>query len=70
MDIFYVSNNKSNGVARAIDNMFYVVKDRIQDQAINVKHMSLSYMSYGSVYKGLRPSIYGYVASMGCWKAF
>jgi hypothetical protein len=27
-------------------------------------------MSYGSVYKGLRPSIYGYVASMGCWKAF
>ena len=27
--VFYASNNKSIGVAKAIDNMFHVVKDRI-----------------------------------------
>jgi hypothetical protein len=32
------------GVAKAIDNMFYVVKERIQDQSINVKHMRMTYM--------------------------
>ena len=38
--IFYASNNKLNGVAKTIDNMFSVVKDRIQDQAIEVERMS------------------------------
>jgi hypothetical protein len=32
--VFYASNNKSNGVAKTIDNRFHVVKDRIQDQIL------------------------------------
>jgi hypothetical protein len=33
-----------NGVAKALENMLYVVKERIQDQSINVKHMRMIYM--------------------------
>ena len=45
--------------------MFHVVKDRIQDQAINVKHMNMIYMFYGSIYRRLVTHIYDYVAGMG-----
>ena len=63
--VFYASNNKSNGVAKTIDNMFHVVKDRIQDQANDVKHIKMICMYYGSVYQRLTTHIYDYVAGMG-----
>jgi hypothetical protein len=68
--VFYASSNKLNHAAKAIDDMFHVMKDRIQDQAINVKHMSKIFMIYRSVYRSLSIHIYDYVAIMGCWKAF
>ena len=48
--VFYASNNKSNGVAKTIDNMFHVVKDRTHDQANDVNHIKMNRMYYGSVY--------------------
>ena len=53
--VFYASNNKSIGVAKAIDNMFRVVKDKIQNQTYYVKHMNKFCMFYGSVTEGLPP---------------
>ena len=55
--VFYASNNKSNGVAKTIDNMYHVVKDRIQDQANDVKHIKMICMYYGSVYQRGSPPI-------------
>ena len=40
--VFYTSNNKSSGAAKHIDIKYHVVKDRIQDQTISVKHISKS----------------------------
>ena len=54
--VFYASNNKSNGVAKTIDNMFHVVKDRIQDQAIEVKCMSMSECFTDPFIEGLPPN--------------
>src|SRR4051812_768634 len=68
--VFYGSNNKSNSVAKIIDNIFHVVKDRIQDQPIGVEHTSVCEYFYGSVYQRLTTQLNNYVASMGCWKAF
>jgi hypothetical protein len=50
--------------------MFHVVKDRIQDEAIDVKHIHMLYMFYGSIYQRLATHIYDYIADMGCWKTF
>ena len=50
--------------------MLRVVKDRIQDQAIDVKHISMFYMIYDSIYRRLVTHIYDYVAGMGFWKPF
>ena len=36
--------------------MFRVVKDRIQNQAIDVEHINENYMFYGSVTEGLPPN--------------
>ena len=38
---FFASNNKSSGAAKHIDIKYYIVKDRIQDQTINVQHISI-----------------------------
>ena len=69
--VFYASNNKSNGVAKTIYNMFSVVKDRIHNQTYDVKHINKFYVFYGSVIKDLPPSFkILYVAGMGCWEVF
>jgi hypothetical protein len=54
------SNNKSNGVAKNINNIFHVVEDRIQHQAIDVKHINTF---YGSFYQRLVTHNYDYI----CW---
>ena len=64
--VFYTSNNKSSAAAKHIDIKFSVVKDRIQDQTIEVKHISTTRMLADPLTKGLPPSIFQkHVAGMG-----
>jgi hypothetical protein len=42
--VIYSSNNKSIGAAKHIDIKYLVVKDRIQDQTICIKHISTNDM--------------------------
>ena len=42
--VFYTSNNKSSDAAKHINIKFHVVKDRIQYQTINVKHIRTTHM--------------------------
>jgi hypothetical protein len=63
---FYTSNNKSSGAAKHIDIKYYVVKDRIQDQTIEVRHIGTTEMLADPLTKGLPPSIFhNHVAGMG-----
>ena len=64
--VFYASNNKSSGAAKHIDIKYHVVKDRIQDQTIDVQHISTKAMIADPLTKGLPPNIFrDYVAGMG-----
>jgi hypothetical protein len=64
--VFYTSNNKSSGAAKHIDIKYHVVKDRIQDQTISVKHISTKSMLADPLTKGLPPHIFrDHVAGMG-----
>jgi hypothetical protein len=68
--IFYSNNNKSSATTGHIDIKYYVVKDRIQDQTIDVKHISTTRMLADPLTKGLPPSIFcEHVAGMGLLKA-
>ena len=68
--VFYASNNKLNGVAKTIDNMFSVVKDRIQDQAIEVENMSMFECFTDPFIEGLPPILMIMLPAWGYWKAF
>ena len=64
--VFYASNNKSSAVAKHIDIKYHVVKDRIQDHTIDVKHISTTRMLADPLMKGLPPSIFReHVTGMG-----
>jgi hypothetical protein len=64
--VFYTSNNKSSGAAKHIDIKYHVVKDRIQDQTISVKHISTKSMLADPLTKGLPPHIFrDHIASIG-----
>src|SRR6266542_1858657 len=56
--VFYASNNKSSGAAKHIDIKYHVVKDRIQDQTIDVQHISTKAMIADPLTKGLPPNIF------------
>jgi hypothetical protein len=62
----YAHNNKSSGAAKHIDIKYYVVKDKVQDQIINLEHISTSKMLADSLTKGLPPTVFReHVADMG-----
>ena len=42
--IFYMNNNQSSDVAKQINIKYHIVKNRIQDQTIEVKHISKACM--------------------------
>jgi hypothetical protein len=68
--VFYSHNNKSSAATRHIDIKYYVVKDRILDQTIDVKYLSITRMLVDLLTKGLPPSIFReYVADMGLLEA-
>jgi len=37
--VFYCHNNKSSGTAKHIETKFYIVKEKIQDQTIDIEHL-------------------------------
>ena len=68
--VFYTSNNRSSNAARHIDIKYRVVKDRIQDQTVDVKHIRTKHMLADPLTKGLPPSIFReHVAGMGLLEA-
>jgi hypothetical protein len=38
--VFFLSNNKSSDAAKHIDIKYFVVKDRVYDQTIEIEHIS------------------------------
>ena len=69
--VIYSSNNKSSGAAKHIDIKYHVVKDRIQDQTINIKYISTKLMLADPLTKGLPPSVFmGHVTGMGLVESF
>ena len=64
--MFYAHNNKSSGAAKHIDIKFYIVKEKIQDHAISLEHISTKKMLADPPTKGLLPSVFSkHIADMG-----
>jgi len=61
-----LSNNKSSGAAKHIDIKYFVVKDRTQDQTVDMVHISTTMMLVDPLTKGLPPKIFNeHIAGMG-----
>jgi hypothetical protein len=65
--VIYARNNKTSGAAKHIfDIKYYVVKDKVRDQIINLEYISIVKMLADPLTKGLPPSVFKeYVAGMG-----
>jgi hypothetical protein len=56
--IFYAHNNKSSDAGKHIKIIFYVVKECIQDQTINLEHISTKKMLVDPLTKGLPSNMF------------
>jgi hypothetical protein len=64
--VLYAHNNKKIKAAKHINIRFYVVKEKIQDQTISLKHTSTKKMIVDLLMKGLPPSVFiEHLAGMG-----
>jgi hypothetical protein len=64
--IFYLSNNKSSYATKHIDIKYFIEKDRVHDQTVEIEHLSTKQMLVNPLTKGLPPNIFLYhVADMG-----
>ena len=64
--VCYAHNNKSSGAAKHIDINYYVVKDKVRDHIISLKHISTENMLVDLLTKGLPPNIFReHLAGMG-----
>jgi len=62
----YAHNNRSSGAAKHIDIKYYVVKDKVWDQIISLKHIRTKTMLTNPLTKGLAPNVFReHVADMG-----
>jgi NADPH-dependent curcumin reductase CurA len=55
---YYTHKNKKSGAAKLINIKSYVVKEKIWDQIINLKHISIKRMLTDSFTKGLPPNVF------------
>jgi hypothetical protein len=63
--VFY-AHNKSSIATKPIEIKYYVVKDKIQDQTISLKHISTKDMLADPLMKGLPPNMFKeHLADMG-----
>jgi hypothetical protein len=68
--VLYAHNNKKTKAAKHINIRFYVVKEKIQDQTISLKYISIKKMIVDSLTKGLPPNVYReHLAGMGLRKS-
>ena len=51
-------NNKSSNATKPIEIKFYVVKDKVQDETISLKHISTKEMLADPLTKDLPPSVF------------
>jgi hypothetical protein len=56
--IFFSHNNKSSGVVKHIDLSYLVVRERVQDHVINLKHIGTKEIFVHPLTKGLPPNIF------------
>jgi hypothetical protein len=64
--VMYAHNNKTSDAAKHIDIKYYVVKDKVRDQIINLVYISTVKMLVDPLTKGLPPSVFKkHVAGMG-----
>ena len=64
--VFYSYNNKSSAAAKHIELKYYVVKEKVQDQTIEIVHKSTKEMIADPFTKGLSPEVFRkHVAGMG-----
>jgi hypothetical protein len=56
--VFYAHNNKLSKATRPIEVKYYVVKDKILDQTISLKHIRTKDMLADPLTKGLPPSVF------------
>jgi hypothetical protein len=64
--VLYTHNNKKIKATKHINIRFYVVKEKIQDQTISLKHISTKKMIADPLTKGLPPNIFKeHLAGMG-----
>jgi hypothetical protein len=56
--VLYAYNNKKTKAVKHINIMFYVVKEKIQDQTISLEHISTKKMITDPLMKGLPPSVF------------
>jgi hypothetical protein len=62
----YAHNNRSSDAAKHIDIKYYVVKDKVWNQIINIEHISIEKMLADPLTKGLPPNVFReHVADMG-----
>jgi hypothetical protein len=64
--VLYAHNNKKIKAAKHINIRFYVVKEKIQDQTISLKHTSTKKIIADLLMKDLPPSVFiEHLAGMG-----
>jgi hypothetical protein len=64
--VLYAHNNKKIRAAKHINIRFYVIKKKIQDQTISLKHISTKKMITDPLTNGLPPSVFReHLADMG-----
>jgi hypothetical protein len=56
--VLYAHNNNKTKAVKHINIMFYVVKEKIQDQTISLEHISTEKMITDPLMKGLPPSVF------------
>jgi hypothetical protein len=62
----YAHNSRSSDAAKHIDIKYYVVKDKVQDHIINLKHISTDKMLADPLTKGIPPNMFReHIAGMG-----
>jgi hypothetical protein len=62
----YAHNNRSSGAAKHIDIKYYVVKDKVRDQIINLEYISTEKMLVDPLTNDLPPNVFReHVAGVG-----
>ena len=56
--ISYSYNNRSSGAAKRIDIKYYVVKEKVQDQTIEIEHIESKQMLADPLTKGLPSKVF------------